>query len=165
MNSNKQNLSHCIAFMFFVPLMLIIAGMVFGEQSKEEQEAWKLEADYWNYVKAADLEKYKQLWHPNFVGWPSVSAVPVRKDQITNWITEHTNNNEHLQWYHIDQAASQHEENVVVTHYWITMFWIDNKGNGEPSTARITHTWIKTSTGWQIVGGMSAPSSMSSSVK
>ena len=160
MNSNARNLSQRIAFMFFVPLMLMIAALLFGEQSKEEDEAWKLESDYWKYVQAADLEKYKQLWHPNFVGWPSVSAVPVRKEKITDWITEHTKNNEHLQWYHIVEAASQKTENVVITHYWITFFWVNKEGSGEPSTARITHTWIKTDTGWQIVGGMSAPATM-----
>jgi hypothetical protein len=140
-----------------LPLMLV-AALLFGEQSKEEQEAWKLESDYWNYVKAVDLEKYKALWHSNFVGWPMVSAVPKRKDDITGWITAHTNNGERLQWYHIEQAASQHTENIVVVHYWITQFWINKDGNGEPSTARITHTWIKTATGWQIIGGMSSPS-------
>lgn len=142
-------------------LLILTATLVFAEQSKEEQEAWKLETDYWTYVQAVDLEKYKGLWHESFVGWPSVSAVPKRKDHITDWITEHTKNNEHLQWYHIDQAASQHTENVVVTHYWITQFWVNKEGNGVPSTARITHTWIKTPTGWQIIGGMSAPSDVS----
>ena len=161
MNLVGIDLRHRIAYVLLVSFIFTMAVLAFGDQSKEEQEAWKLEADYWKYVQAADLEKYKQLWHPNFVGWPSVSAVPKRKDQITDWITEHTKNNEHLQWYHIEQAASQKTENVVVTHYWITQFWVDKEGNGEPSTARITHTWIKTATSWQIVGGMSAPSTVS----
>ena len=160
MNSAGFNLRKHFAYVLLVLFMLTMTVLVFGEQSKEEQEAWKLESDYWKYVQAADLEKYKSLWHPNFVGWPSVSAVPVRKDQITDWITEHTKNNEHLQWYHIDQAASQQTENVVVTHYWVTFFWVNKEGNGEPGTVRITHTWIKTATGWQIVGGMSSPSVM-----
>ena len=49
----------------------------------------------------------------------------------------------------------------VVTHYWVTAFWADKAGKGEPpETTRITHTWIKTTTGggWQILGGMSCPS-------
>jgi len=155
------NLLKYFAYVLLVLFMFTMAVPVFAEQSKEEQEAWKLESDYWKYVQDADLEKYKSLWHPNFVGWPYVSGVPVRKDKITDWITERTNNNEHLQWYHIEQAASQHTENVVVTHYWIVFFWANKDGNGEPSTARITHTWIKTPTGWQIIGGMSSPSSAS----
>jgi hypothetical protein len=154
----KFNLYKRLAYALLVPLIFSMAVLVFAEQSGEEQEAWKLESDYWKYVQAADLEKYKSLWHESFVGWPSVSSVPVRKDHITDWITEHTKNNEHLQWYHIDQAASQKTDNVVVTHYWVTFFWLNKEGKGEPGTVRITHTWIKTATGWQIIGGMSSPS-------
>ena len=149
-----------LAYLFLLALMLAVASWVYAEQSKEEQEVWKRETDYWNYVKAADLENYRNLWHPNFVGWPMVSGVPMKKDHITDWITTHTSNNEQLQWFHIEQAASQHTENIVVVHYWITQFWVNKDGSGTPSTARITHTWIKTATGWQIIGGMSAPTSM-----
>jgi hypothetical protein len=46
---------------------------------------------------------------------------------------------------------------MVVTSYWTTVFWVDKAGRGEPATMRVTHTWIKTATGWQIIGGMSAP--------
>jgi hypothetical protein len=49
-------------------------------------------------------------------------------------------------------------ENIVVTHYWVTAFWADKAGKGEPpETTRITHTWMKTAAGWQILGGMSCP--------
>ena len=48
-------------------------------------------------VKANDLEKYRALWHENFVGWPFVSPAPVRKDHITDWITSNTSNGIKLQ--------------------------------------------------------------------
>jgi hypothetical protein len=89
MNLAIFNFRKHFAYVLLVALMFSMTVLVFGEQSKEEQEAWKLESDYWKYVQAADLEKYKSLWHQNFVGWPSVSAVPARKDQITDWITDH----------------------------------------------------------------------------
>lgn len=129
--------------------------------SANEQAVWKLETAYWNYVKAADLDGYRTLWHKDFVGWPSSSAQPARKDHITDWITASTDKGVRLQWYSIEPAASQATENIVVTHYWVTAFWADKAGKGEaPETTRITHTWIKTTTGggWQIVGGMSCPS-------
>jgi ketosteroid isomerase-like protein len=46
---------------------------------------------------------------------------------------------------------------MVVTHYWVTTLWADKSGHGEPSTMRVTHTWIKAEKGWKILGGMSAP--------
>ena len=143
------------------PLALVgfcMALSAFAQQSANEQAVWKLEADYWKFVKAVDLEGYRGLWHGNFVGWPSSSAQPARKDHITDWITGLTAKGLRLHWYSIEPAASQATENIVITHYWVTAFWSDAKGNGDPpETNRITHTWIRTPTGWQILGGMSAP--------
>ena len=144
-------------------LPLVLVGLcaalpAVGQQSADEQAVWKLETAYWNYVKAVDLDGYRSLWHRDFVGWPSSSAQPARKDHITDWITASTDKGIGLQWYSIQPAASQATENIVVVHYWVTYFWADNAGRGEPpQTNRITHTWIKTGDGWQILGGMSNP--------
>ena len=130
---------------------------VFAEgQSVNEKAVWKLEHSYWEYVKAGDLERYRSLWHPNFVGWPSSSAKPARKNHITDWIIKYQKKGLHLQSYYLKPAASQATENVVVTHYWITDRWVDKNGVGKAQPSRITHTWIRTSGGWQIIGGMSA---------
>jgi hypothetical protein len=143
-------------------LLLALLGMctalpAAAQQSADEQAVWKLETAYWNYVKAGDLEGYRALWHRDFVGWPYSSAQPARKDHITDWITALTGKGLKLQWYSLEPAASQATENIVVTHYWVTAFWSDKAGGGEaPQTSRITHTWIKTPAGWQILGGMSA---------
>jgi len=117
----------------------------------------QLESAYWDYVKSVDLDKYRDLWHPDFVGWPSSSSQPARKDHITDWITAYTEKGLRLQWYSLEPAASQATENIVITHYWLTEFWADRDGRGEPTTIRVTHTWIRTAKGWQIVGGMAAP--------
>jgi hypothetical protein len=71
-------------------LWLVCVCSVFPEgQSVNEKAVWKLEHSYWEYVKAGDLERYRSLWHPNFVGWPSSSATPARKDHITDWIIKY----------------------------------------------------------------------------
>jgi hypothetical protein len=157
MNSGDKKVGQSVVYTTVMFLMMLITFNSFG-QSKNEQDVWKLESDYWKYVKAGDLDLYRNLWHENFIGWPSVSAQPAKKDHITDWITAHTNKGEQLRWYHLEQGASQETENIIVVHYWITMFWVDKKDSGEPSTTRITHTWIKTGNTWQIIGGMSAPS-------
>lgn len=96
------------------------------------------------------------MWHPNFVGWPFVSAQPQSNDHITDWITAKTAKGLHLQSYNLEPAASQKTDNIVVVHYWLTSLWADKDGLGEPHTMCFTHTWIKVDKGWQIVGGMSA---------
>ena len=126
-----------------VILLLLIARPVFAqEQSANEKAVWKLEHSYWEYVKAADLERYRSLWHPNFVGWPSSSAMPARKNHITDWIARYQKKGLHLQSYTLQPAGSQATENVVVTHYWISDRWVDKKGIGQAEPSRITHTWI-----------------------
>jgi ketosteroid isomerase-like protein len=137
-------------------LCLVTFGLL-AAATPNEDAVWKLENSYWKDVQTNDLETYRSLWHPNFVGWPSVSAAPVHKDHITDWIADNTSKGRHLDSYKLEEAASQATENVVVTHYWITIKWVDKAGAAEESTTRICHTWIKTSDGWQIIGGMSCP--------
>ncbi len=126
--------------------------------TEEEKAVWKLENDYWLYVRDLELEKYKALWHANFIGWPFVSAVPVKKSNITDWIAQYQSKGLHLKSFDLNPAESLVKGNVVITYYWITARWVDKDGKGEPLTTRITHTWIKEGTTWQIIGGMSAMS-------
>jgi hypothetical protein len=57
-------------------------------------------------------------------------------------------------------AASQATENVVIIHYWLTEQWVDKQGGGKTDSIKLTHTWIRTPGGWQIIGGMAAPITM-----
>ena len=66
------------------------------DAAKNEAQVWQLEKAYWEYVKTNDLEKYRALWHEDFLGWPFVSSAPVRKDHITDWITANTSNGSKL---------------------------------------------------------------------
>jgi ketosteroid isomerase-like protein len=127
--------------------------------AQTEAQIWNLEKAYWEYVKTNDLEKYRALWHDNFVGWPLVSAAPVQKDHITDWITTSTAKGVKLQSYDIEQLAVRVTGDIAIDHYRIKLNWA--KGNtGEvlrTDALRITHTWIRTNGTWQIIGGMSAP--------
>jgi hypothetical protein len=140
-----------------VVLLLGVGPALAEKQSADERAVWKLEQAYWKYVQAGDLESYRRLWHPNFLGWPTSSAKPKRKDHITDWITNYTQKGLRLKSYDLEPAGSQVTENVVMTYYWITDRWVDKEGQGESELNRITHTWIRTPGGWQIIGGMSAP--------
>ena len=128
-------------------LFCTCVGVAQPPVSSDESAAWKLEHSYWEDVKAVDLASYRALWHPNFVGWPSVSAQPVRKDHITDWITANADKGLHLKSYVLEPAASQATSNIVVTHYWMTSLWVDKEGHGDPHTSRITHTWMKVGKG------------------
>jgi ketosteroid isomerase-like protein len=146
-----------VAAIFFILLAAICAAApASAQQSDNEQAVWKLETMYWEDVKALDLESYQNLWHEDFVGWPYSNSQPARKDHIADWIKAHTDKGTTMVWFELQPADSRATENLVVTEYWLTSLWADKAGHGEPSTQRVTHTWIKTAKGWQIISGMSA---------
>ena len=130
---------------------------VSSQASKDEQTIWELERAYWRYVQENDLSAYSGLWHNDFLGWPSVSATPVHKDHITDWITSQTSKGLAFKTGELKRAAIQVTQDVAVACYWITFKWLDKDGNGAANTIRITHVWLKTGNDWRIIGGMSMP--------
>ena len=140
-------------------LALSAAPTVRAEGSADEQALWKLEHDYWRYVQENDLAAYSTLWHERFLGWPSVSPVPVHKDHITDWITAQTSKGLKFESVNFKPAAIQVTGDVAVTSYWETFRWVDKKGDGATRGTRIMHTWLRSGKDWQIIGGMSMPES------
>jgi len=142
-----------------ISFLAVLTATAFAQDSaKDEAQVWNLEKAYWEYVKANDLEKYRALWHEDFVGWPLVSSAPVRKDHVTDWITTNTSKGVKLQSFSIEQLAIRVTGNVAINHYRIKMNWsAGEKVEARTDTLRITHTWIRANGTWQILGGMSAP--------
>jgi ketosteroid isomerase-like protein len=142
-----------------IPFVVVLAAAGFAQSvSNDEMQVWNSEKAYWEYVKANDLEKYRTLWHEDFVGWPYISASPVRKNHITDWITANTSKGVKLESYSIEQLAVQVTGDVAINYYRIKANWATNQGvEVRKDALRITHTWIRNHGTWQIVGGMSAP--------
>jgi hypothetical protein len=82
----------------------------------------------------------------------------VRKDHITDWITQNTSKGVKLESYSIEQLAIQVTDDVAINYYRIKLNWATSEGVEVRKDAfRITHTWTRTHGTWQILGGMSAP--------
>ena len=128
-----------------------------SQTAADEQKLWELERAYWRYVENNDLASYSALWHQNFLGWPSISAAPVRKDHITHWITSQTSKGLKFKTNEFKPAAIQVTGDVAFAGYWITFRWLDKDGKGAPYMLRITHAWVRSGKDWQIIGGMSMP--------
>lgn len=142
-----------------ITLFVALSATAFAQNSaQDETQVWQLEKAYWEYVKGNDLEKYRALWHENFLGWPFISSAPVRKDHITDWITANTSKGIKLHSYSIEQLAIQVTGDVAVDCYRINATWANGEGaEVRTDRLRITHTWIRAHGTWQIIGGMSAP--------
>jgi hypothetical protein len=136
-----------------------MTATAFGQNAtSDETQVWNLEKAYWEYLKANDVEKYRALWHDDFVGWPLLDSEPVRKDQVTDWMTANISKGVKLQLFSIEQLAIQVTRETAIVHYRIKMVWA-GPGPTESNTEflRITHTWLRTGNAFQIIGGMAAP--------
>jgi ketosteroid isomerase-like protein len=141
-----------------IAVVLLAAALFAGQRSAHEKEVWSLEDAYWQYVQTNDLERYRTLWHADFLGWPLSSPEPARKDQITDWITAHTSKGETLKSYDLERLAVQVTDNIATITYRVRQTWLDKNGAGQPVSARIIHTWLRNAGGtWQIISGMAAP--------
>ena len=151
---NIQRLLRFTGLLFAVVTPTLSAAPPVAEADK----LWSLEKAYWEYVQNNDLERYRDLWNRDFIGWPSVSPEPLRKDHVTDWITAHTSKGETLKSYDLERLTTQVTGDVATTTYRVRQTWADKTGAGLPSTVRIIHTWVRERDGaWRIVSGMSAP--------
>jgi ketosteroid isomerase-like protein len=138
--------------------VLLAPSLFAAPSSADAEKLWSLEKAYWQYVQANDLQKYRTLWHSDFLGWPYVSPEPLRWDHITDWITAQTSKGASLQSYDLEPLTSQVTGDVATTTYRVRITWADKAGAGQSSTIRIIHTWVRGTGGiWQIISGMSAP--------
>ena len=123
-----------------------------------ETKVWNLENAYWEYIKANDLEKYRALWHDDFVAWPPMNSAPIRKDRVTNWLIDNISKGIRLQSFAIEQLAIRVIRDVAIAYYRIKMVWTGpgtTESNAE--SLRVAHIWLRTGDAWHIIGGMGAP--------
>jgi catechol 2,3-dioxygenase-like lactoylglutathione lyase family enzyme/ketosteroid isomerase-like protein len=117
---------------------------------------WKLEEDYWVYVKNKDFQRYLTLWDDHFIGYPSTNKIG-GKANITDWITEMFNDNTRRFDYSLTRQVENVFGDIVIVLYDATQIWTNAQGQLlEKTTFKLTHTWKQTDKGWQIIGGMGA---------
>ena len=137
--------------------VLLASPLFAGQAAADEKEIWSLEDTYWRYVQTNDLERYRTLWHSDFLGWPLSSPEPVRKEHITDWITAHTSIGETLKSYDLERLVAQATGDYVTVTYRVRMTWVNKDGVDKPSSLRVIHTWIHNAGHkWQIISGMAA---------
>jgi len=99
-----------------------------GRATADEEIVWKLEQSYWEYVKALEVAGYKNLWHENFLGWPSTAPAAMGKDHIADWLEEDRGARNTLQCYKLEPAGFTPVGDGAVTHYRLTEHWLDKGG-------------------------------------
>ena len=126
-------------------------------KSEDEDEAWSMEEQYWEYVQNIDTVAYKSLWHEDFIGYPSFGDGVSGKGGIAVWISDLHKDPELKYSYALHKKASNAIEDVVMVFHDTDYFWTDKDNKVvRKETFKFTHTWKKVDGEWLILGGMAA---------
>ncbi len=146
-----------------VCVQVVVVGALIGfswpmrasAESQSVSEVWGREDDYWRFVKAGDVESYVTLWHEKFIGWPCDQNHPMRKPSIGDWVRKIRDKKIAVTSVLTREGAEDFGA-IVVVHYRFTRVdtYPDGRVEGRGRESKITHTWMKVGSTWQIVGGM-----------
>lgn len=120
-----------------------------------EAHIWSLEKQYLGNIRDRKLDEVQQILHPDFIGWPSHSAQPVDRDAARGSL-ESLLEGIRIISMEMKPGILKLTGDLAVTHYNAETSHEDKDGAQVTSLLRITHTWLKTSAGWKIIGGMSS---------
>lgn len=146
-----------ILFMLAASVFLGVNQTSAGEQewSPTEREIWALEEQYMTMLSKKDLEGLSQLWHEDFIGWPSHSAEPVDRSTAQASLED--------LFHRLDIVGSairpraMYRSTDMAEAYYTVIFQVRSvDGTLAAAAYRIVHVWIKDHGGWKVVGGMSA---------
>jgi len=152
----KQRLmSVCVQVVVVGALIGLSWPMRASAESQSVSEVWAREDDYWRFVKAGDVESYVTLWHEKFIGWPCDQDHPMRKSSIGDWVRKIRDKKIAVTSVLTREGAEDFGA-IVVVHYRFTRVdtYPDGRVEGRGRESKITHTWMKVGSTWQIVGGM-----------
>ena len=139
-------------------LVVVLSSALFAaQQPNPEKAVWSQEEAYWQYVKANDMDRYRTLWHSDFLGWPYSDPEPAGKDHITDWIVAHTGKGETLKSYELERLKTRVSNSYAIVTYRVHLTWSDRDGKDHASVLRVIHTWVSDGRTWYIISGMGAP--------
>ena len=129
-----------------------------GQSAEDaEDEVWKMEKLYWQYVQNNDTISYKTLWHDDFIGYPSFGDGVSGKDGIAIWIPVLHKDTNRIFSYQLHQLAVNAIDDVVIAFYDADDIRTDQEDHVVSTTTfKFTHTWKKINGKWVILGGMAA---------
>lgn len=127
-------------------------------EATPEDEVWSREVAYWGYLKAGEWDLWQDLWHEEVVAWPNDEPGPLNKDGVYQLMAGIVDDVD-LQAVELEirRRSVQVYGDIGVAYYEMHTAIPDGSGGTRPLRRRLTHTWLRTKDGWQIIAGMSAP--------
>jgi hypothetical protein len=155
---NRKNFF--IGFICSILILFLFPDTVKAQdKGSSEDQVWKMEELYWNYVKDNDIENYLTLWHKDWVGWPGFSAKPIDKSNISDWIPPlFADKSKKFDYELKKMAVVPFGDDIVAVHYAVGLLSFDKETGKKtlPKWSKITHTWKRYGEKWLIITGMSA---------
>jgi len=125
-----------------------------NQKNTVAEEIWKLEEAYFRNLYKAAYGEVLALVHPQFLGWPGNLSKPIGREEsalfMKRLIPQPTPCT-----IRIERAGLQQSGNTVLTQYTLHVDCPDASGTTKTQSSRITHTWIRQKSQWQLLGGMS----------
>lgn len=141
-------------------VFLLLGARGFAQQksqtSSETEQVWAQEEAYWRYVQTNDAQHWAALWSDDFVGWPASKEHPMHRAEGIAEFRAGSSSLSHVTAYQLHRESVEMHSPVVITFYRVTFRIHHADGSESTHSARMTHTWMKRGSTWQIVGGMSA---------
>ncbi len=133
-----------LVILFGISLLVFPGIQVFGQEwSPEQKEVWKMEMEYWDSFKEGDMKRHMELWHKDFIGWPSWAPKPIEKAEMEM----EQKNLSKFSNYEVKDRTIRIIQNVAIVFY--------NYRFPYGHSGVIMHVWIKQDGKWQIVSGSS----------
>lgn len=118
-----------------------------------EEEIWAQEEAYFANFYKADYEALLALVHSQFLGWPGTEPKPINKDGSARFMKELITKPTSCT-FKIEREGIRVLGEVALTQYIIHVNCND-AARAKTQSSRITHTWVKESNHWKLLGGMS----------
>jgi hypothetical protein len=136
--------------------LLLLSNFTKAQTSEAlKKEVWEMEELYWDYVQKNDIISYKNLWHNDFMGYPSFGDGVSDKSKIGIWIPKLHEDPDLTFSYQLYKKGVNAIDDVFIVFYDADEIWTDTQNNVvKKERLKFTHTWKKYENTWLILGGM-----------
>jgi len=116
---------------------------------KDVDAVWALEGRYWSTVMARDDAAYRSLFHQEFFVWPCRQDAPRPKSWISASTLKMGPDSPVL-----DERSATGGRDLIVIYYRATDKAPQPDGSLKTRVRDFTHSWVRTGSSWQVIGGM-----------
>ena len=119
-----------------------------------EEEIWRLEEAYFTNLYKADYKAVLAVTDSQFLGWPGTLSQPIDKEGSARFMRQLIPKPTSCT-FKIEREGIRVLGEVALTQYIIHVNCSKASAVAKIQSSWITHTWIKESNSWKLLGGMS----------